>query len=87
MWFLLPESLPKAKMQEARRLHAERISHTKSGTLRTLRKAFDFVSPLGVFHPEKVVGDETGQRGVRWDYGLTLLGAAFGCTIFVNVGA
>ncbi|KAI0636728.1 major facilitator superfamily domain-containing protein [Trametes polyzona] len=78
IWFIIPESLSPAAMQERRAADAQQSASTGPGFWSKLKRwgsAFDVISPLAVLLPKKI---EKPGKGQRMDWNLTTLGAAYG---------
>ncbi|KAH9857150.1 MFS general substrate transporter [Lenzites betulinus] len=76
VWFIVPESIPASELKARR--SAQEPSGNEPGITNKLKRwaaAFDVVSPLAVLLPEKL---SVPGKGPRWDWNLTILGAAYG---------
>ncbi|KAF5389821.1 hypothetical protein D9757_003673 [Collybiopsis confluens] len=87
VWFIVPESNSKPKMQLARAKYQEEIDlrRTREGrgpSVRT-KRLFSFLSPLAVFSPVSV--SETGNplKPARRDWNLTLLALSYAFIVSV----
>ncbi|KAF4615419.1 hypothetical protein D9613_002574 [Agrocybe pediades] len=89
VWTVLPESLSKKKMEQARQKYAaenqevalERQQNPTFGLLVTLKRIFAFLSPLTIFMPIQGRTNGNPLKRPKTDYNLTLMVAAYGVTI------
>ncbi|KAI0780685.1 major facilitator superfamily domain-containing protein [Trametes elegans] len=80
VWFVIPESLPRAAIDAHRAAQAQSdaTAAPEGGALGKLRRwaaAFDIVSPMSVLLPKKL---DVPGKGRTMDWNLTVLGAAYG---------
>jgi hypothetical protein len=92
VWFILPESLSKEKMENAKIKYTtglleaanEREQNPAFGFLVKLRRAFAFLSPLTIFMPEEK-GSSNPLKKPKEDWNLTLMALVFAFTISLTV--
>ncbi|KAJ7120490.1 major facilitator superfamily domain-containing protein [Mycena crocata] len=87
-WVLLPESLTKTQRRNAYNQHIEAlrvISEQERTLLFRVQRLFTFLKPLTIFFPEPVERDVNANplKGRKWDWNLTLLALAYGCSISI----
>ena len=85
VWFIMPESLSAADMQEHRLRRQQRLQSMGSGILGWLKRtasALDVVSPLSVLLPQRT---EHGNGKQSVDWSMTILGLAYGFGVFIQV--
>ncbi len=85
VWFIMPESLPRAEMKKHRAARDERRAAMGTGLVGWLKRVgstFDVVSPLSVLLPRKV--EHAGNKTFV-DWNMTILGAAYGFGTFIQV--
>ena len=91
VWFIVPESLTKGQMLAARARHNQEIQKLKEarkgiavGVMVCIRRLFSFLSPLTLFVPRAVEGQNSSNWFKR-DWSLTCTGLAYGFTSAVIV--
>jgi MFS family permease len=92
IWVIVPESLSRSRMEEAKYNHAQRSSepllrHENPRIQRALagaRRLLMFMSPLSVFFPDLRPHSNPLKKPKR-DWNLTLLAAAYGFTMALMV--
>ena len=82
VWFIIPESLSRAEMLEARARHktAEeeyRSAHAHGGVLVFIKKLFLFLTPLSIVLPVDI-NDGNPVKGKKRDWSLLLVAITFG---------
>lgn len=80
IWFVIPESVSPARMQLARKKQAERATESHSGTI---KKLFQWLSPLLVLAPKRVKLSNTSSKFKR-DWTLTIIGVVCGCVYILD---
>lgn len=99
VWFVMPESLPRALMRTNRRRREEEIARARTEReavagdargLRTamrLKSAFAFLSPLTVFAPVPMENTASGSplKAGKKDWSLSFLAACYGCSTLILV--
>ncbi|KAI0723991.1 MFS general substrate transporter [Cerioporus squamosus] len=84
VWFIMPESLPRAEMQKHRAARDRRratMGTGLAGWLKRVGSTFDVVSPLSILLPRKV--EHAGNK-TSVDWNMTILGAAYGFGTFIQ---
>lgn len=91
VWFIVPESLTKDQMLAARTRHSQEIRKLKEaregiavGVMVRIRRLFSFLSPLTLFVPRAIEGQNSSNWFKR-DWSLTCTGLAYGFTIALIV--
>jgi len=88
VWFVMPESLSLARMQQTRSRHAEETQeqHAEKGFVHSmndrLRRVFSFLEPLLVLLPKRA--EAAGEASSRSDWSLTILACAYGSATLVS---
>lgn len=92
VWFVVPESLPRAQMSNSKLRHAEELvdvargweNGDQTGLSFKFKRLFGFLTPLNIFLPEVT---ESGGNPMKHkkDWGLTLLALGYGFTISLMV--
>lgn len=83
VWLVVPESLSKASMEEARRLHAEQIVEESAGTgSRWLSGISSLFAPLAVMLPSWSAKDRWSLR--NWSLTFAILSLAMSQPVYVS---
>ncbi|KAI1794596.1 major facilitator superfamily domain-containing protein [Ganoderma leucocontextum] len=85
VWFVIPESLSKAEMLDARARHKVAneeylAAHAHGGVLVLFKRIFSFLTPLTIFWPIRVDGGKPGM-GQKRDWNLLFIVLAYGFII------
>ncbi|KAJ3800064.1 major facilitator superfamily domain-containing protein [Lentinula aff. detonsa] len=86
IWFIVPESNSKRKMQLARANYQEELVESQraregAGFLLRIKRLFSFLTPLAVFNPIRV--SENPLKPPRRDWNLVLIALSYAFTISV----
>jgi len=93
VWFIVPESLSKETMENAKIKYAAGLLETSNegecnptvGFLVKLKRSFAFLSPLTIFMPEEEKGSSNPLKKPKVDWNLTLMALGFAFTISLTV--
>jgi hypothetical protein len=93
VWFIVPESLTKGKMELAKTRYADSLvrlrtvpdSSLHARFTRIAQRLFSFLIPLAILGPSEKEPGNTTSKGRRKDWNLTLLAVAYGFTIAMMV--
>ncbi|TBU49115.1 MFS general substrate transporter [Dichomitus squalens] len=85
VWFIVPESLSKAELQEARSRYKVAneeyfAAHAHGGILVFFKRMFAFLTPLAIFLPTRLVGGNPA-KGQRRDWSLLFVVLAYAFVI------
>lgn len=89
VWFVIPESLSKADMLDARARYKAAneeyfAAHAHGGVLVFFKRMFSFLTPLAIFLPVRVDGGKPG-KGQRKDWNLLFIVSSYGFVISLLV--
>ena len=89
VWLIIPESLSKAEMQDARRRYKLVIedyiaAHAHGGVVVLFKRMFSFLTPLAIFLPTRIVGGNPA-KGQRRDWSLLFVVLAYGFVVSLMV--
>lgn len=87
VWFIIPESLSLRRMKLLRHKYMEVVDGERVRGI--VRRLFALLSPLRLLMPEIRSQEQGGSGPWKWkgrDWNLTLVAAAYGCTITLIVG-
>jgi MFS family permease len=90
IWFIVPESNSKRKMQLAKAKYQEELTESRrtgevAGVISRLRveRLFSFLSPLAVFNPSRAQVSGNPLKPPRRDWNLTLVALGYAFTISI----
>lgn len=89
VWFVIPESLSRAEMLDARARHKVVIeeylaAHAHGGVLAFFKRMFSFLTPLSIFLPVRVDSGKPG-KGQKRDWSLLFIVLSYGFVISLMV--
>ena len=93
VWFILPESLSKKRMENTKSKYAadlvetanEREQNPAVSLLVKLRRTFTFLSPLTIFMPEEQKSSSNPLKKPKMDWNLTLMALGYAFTVSLVV--
>ena len=93
VWFILPESLSKKTMENAKIKYVANLLETANereqnpavGLLVKLRRVFTFLSPLAIFTPEEQKDSSNPLKKPKMDWNLTLMVLGYAFTVSLMV--
>ncbi|OCH93392.1 MFS general substrate transporter [Obba rivulosa] len=84
IWFVMPESLSAARMQESKRRHTEEAEEQQAekGLVHYVNGGLSFLEPLRVLLPKRA--DTAGEISSSSDWSLTILAGAYASATLVS---
>jgi MFS family permease len=84
IWFVIPESLSRAKKAKAQQMYKDNLNTLAHGPAKTwVKSLFSFLQPLAVILPTKVKDRQSREKGRNWN--LTCVAIAYSCVVCVVV--
>lgn len=94
IWFVIPESVPPPRMIASRLRYKEELRSLKearegvaAGVAVRIRRLFGFLTPLTIFMPATMEGQQQNPlKKEKKDWNLTLVAVSYGLVILIMVG-